>query len=95
MSAMKTLSALFLAAALAGAIPTPGAPVALARAEAAQALISTREAISAALRAYPGAEALDARLVDGGRGGAGQRRGARARGHRRPRDRGGGSGGWL
>lgn len=67
MSAMKTLSALFLAAALAGAIPTPGAPVALARAEAAQALISTREAISAALRAYPGAEALDARLVDGGR----------------------------
>ncbi|MFW5661913.1 MAG: PepSY domain-containing protein [Oceanicaulis sp.] len=67
---MKTLSALLLAASLGIAASPPPAAQALDHGYgygSYQSLISTREAIAAALRAYPGAEALDARLIDGGR----------------------------
>ncbi|XBQ16275.1 MAG: PepSY domain-containing protein [Oceanicaulis sp.] len=66
-----TLALLFAAAALVAAAPVPSAHAAGHGSAVSeygwQALISTRQAISIALRANPGAEYRDAWLVDGSR----------------------------
>lgn len=60
----SVLVLLAASAAVPAVASTPGAQVEAAE---VQSLISTRQAIAAARRAYPGADVLNARLVEGRR----------------------------